>query len=101
MNKLERLPTPDNPSQTQQLPGDRPPGQAVSQAKSRTGRLVFLITVCVLIDLGVKLLMRMSDHWTTFMDRMDEYYPLFGKTLRLPFGSGVPSCLNQMNEAAN
>src|SRR3984957_14851025 len=49
MNELERLPTPDNPSQTRQLPGDRPPGQAVSQAKSRTGRLVFLITVLVLL----------------------------------------------------
>ena len=49
MNKLERLPTPDNPSQTQQLPGDRPPGQAASETKPRTGRLIFLITVLVLL----------------------------------------------------
>jgi len=38
---------------------------------------------------GVKLLMRMSDDWGSFMEKMDEYYPPFGKTLRLPFGSGV------------
>ena len=49
MNKLDRLPTPDNPSQTPQLPADREPGQAASEAKSRTGRLVFLITVLVLL----------------------------------------------------
>jgi RND family efflux transporter MFP subunit len=49
MNELERPPTPDNPSQTPQLPADRPPGQAASEAKSRTGRLVFLITVLVLL----------------------------------------------------
>jgi len=46
MNKLDRLPTPDNPPQ---LPADREPGQAASEAKSRTGRLVFLITVLVLL----------------------------------------------------
>jgi RND family efflux transporter MFP subunit len=49
MNQLERSPTPDNPAQTPQLPGDRPPGQAPLEAKSRTGRLVFLIIVLVLL----------------------------------------------------
>jgi RND family efflux transporter MFP subunit len=49
MNKLERPPMPDNTSQTPQLPADRLPGQTVSEAKSRTGRLVFLITVLVLL----------------------------------------------------
>jgi RND family efflux transporter MFP subunit len=48
MNKLEP-PTPDNPAQTPQLPGDRPPGQGASETKSRAGRLVFLITVLVLL----------------------------------------------------
>jgi RND family efflux transporter MFP subunit len=49
MNTLERPSTPDKPSQTPQLPADRPPGQTVSEAKSRTGRLVFLITVLTLL----------------------------------------------------
>jgi RND family efflux transporter MFP subunit len=49
MNKLERPLTPNNPAQTPELPGDRSPGQTASQAKSRSGRLVFLITVVVLL----------------------------------------------------
>jgi Biotin-lipoyl like len=49
MNKLERPPMPDNTSQTPQLPADRLPAQTISEAKSRTGRLVFLITVLVLL----------------------------------------------------
>jgi hypothetical protein len=48
VNKLEQPPTP-NPAQTPQLPGDRPPGQAASEAKPRTGRLIFLMTVLVLL----------------------------------------------------
>jgi RND family efflux transporter MFP subunit len=49
MNKLERSPTPDDPSKTPQLPADRPPGQTASKATTRTGRLVFLITVLALL----------------------------------------------------
>ena len=49
MNKLERPPTPDDPSRTPQLPADRPRGQTVAETKSRTGRVVFLITVLALL----------------------------------------------------
>jgi P63C domain len=38
---------------------------------------------------GVKLLMRMSDDWAGFMERLDEYYPRVGDTLRLPFRGDV------------
>jgi hypothetical protein len=38
---------------------------------------------------GVKLLMRISDNWTSFMEKMDEFYPKLGDTLRLPLRGGA------------
>jgi RND family efflux transporter MFP subunit len=49
VSKLEPLPTPDNPPQTLQLSVDRPAGRAASEAKSQTGRVVFLMAALVLL----------------------------------------------------
>jgi RND family efflux transporter MFP subunit len=49
MNKLERPPAPGDPSQKPQLPTGRLPGQVGSETKSRTGRVVLLITALVLL----------------------------------------------------
>jgi hypothetical protein len=38
---------------------------------------------------GVKLLMRMSDDWQTFMGKLDEFYPKVGDTLQLPLRGGI------------
>jgi multidrug efflux pump subunit AcrA (membrane-fusion protein) len=55
MNKLERFPTPDNGPQTPPLPADRAPGKVTWQAKSRTGRLDFLMLALALLigSLGI------------------------------------------------
>jgi hypothetical protein len=50
---------------------------------------------------GVKLLMRMSDDWGSFMQKMDEYYPRQGDTLQLPLKGGVAELPKPKNEAAN
>jgi len=40
MNKIERPPTPDSPTEEPQLPADREPGRAAPEAKPRTGRRI-------------------------------------------------------------
>lgn len=37
---------------------------------------------------GVILLMRMSEDWSSFKHKLDEYYPRFGDTLQLPLEGG-------------
>jgi hypothetical protein len=38
---------------------------------------------------GVKLLMRMSNTWPEFEQKLDEFYPALGDTLQLPLREGV------------
>jgi len=49
MNKVERPPTPDSPTETPQLPPDNEPHKAAPAAKSRAGRRILGIVVLLLL----------------------------------------------------
>ena len=49
MNKVERPPTPDSPTETPQLPADTEPHKAAPAAKSRAGRRILGIVVLLLL----------------------------------------------------
>lgn len=44
---------------------------------------------------GVKILMSQSAEWNEFKIKLDEYYPKFGETLQLPFGSSMYKIAHQ------
>ena len=49
MNKVERPPTPDSPTEMPQLPPDNQPHKAAPAAKSRAGRRILGIVVLLLL----------------------------------------------------